>query len=168
MTGDTDVGLRPVDFSGRDLVARWLRSPAVAAWWGGAAVGEARVRLATMSDSAICRLVCLHGVPIGYGQGMDAASGGAPSADLPTGSWECDLFIGEEEHRGKGLWSVAMDQLVTEVLSTTLALSCAIVVPIRNESVARAAERIGFRWTRIVAVPRGGPSWVMLRDRPQR
>ena len=168
MTDSAIVDLRPTDIAGRDLVARWLRQPAVAEWWGGTAVGEARMRLAMTSDAAICRMVTLGGTPIGYGQGMDAAAGGAPSADLPPGSWECDLFIGEEAHRGKGVWSVAMDQLAGEVLSTTLALSCAVVVPIRNERVARAAERIGFRWTRIVAAPRGGPSWVMLRDRPQR
>ncbi len=168
MSDNLAVDLRPIDFPGRDLVARWLRTPAVSDWWGGAAVGEARMRLAMTSDGAICRMVTLAGTPIGYGQGMDAAASGAPSADLPPGSWECDLFIGEEAYRGKGIWSVAMDQLVGEVLSTTLALSCAVVVPIRNEPVARAAERIGFRWTRIVAVPRDGPSWVMLRDRPQR
>ena len=165
MTDHPVVELKAVDPIGRGRIERWLRSPSVADWWGGTAAGEARVRLALTSEAAICRMVSLDGVPIGYGQAMDAIAGGASSDNLPPGTWECDLFIGEEIHRGRGYWSLALDQLATEVLSTTLALACAVVVPLRNERVARAAERIGFRWTRIIALPRGGPSWIMLRDR---
>lgn len=162
------VTLDRVDELGRARVERWLRMPAVGARWGGTATGEARVRLAMTSELSICRMVHVDGVMVGYGQAMDAFTAGAPNPDLPPGTWECDLFIGEETHRGGGHWSAALDKLATEVLSTTLALSCAVVVPLRCEQMARAAERIGFRWARIIDVPRDGRAWILLRDRPRR
>lgn len=157
------IRLQPVGSTGHDRVAAWLATPEVGAWWGGADSAQAHIHLARATEHAICRLVLLGDEPIGYGQAMDAADAGR---DFAPATWTCDLFIGAASKRGFGYWSAAMDQLVGEVFATTLALGCAVVVPIRHERVARAAERIGFGWQSITALPRAGPAWVMVRPRP--
>ena len=160
------VGLRPSD---RTLVGRWLREPGVQRWWGNAGVAEAEIALALDSESAICRLICLGEQPIGYAHALDTAnlSERMPVA-IPPGSFECDLFIGVEAHRGQGHGQRALELLVEEVFATTLAVACSIVVSIRNERAVRAYERAGFRWVQVQPDPVSGPSWIMLRERPRR
>jgi len=160
-----ELELRPLAGLDRGRVARWLRSPVVADWLGGPASAEARVRLAADVAGAICRLVTSNGVAIGYAHAFDAAADGALRTAVPAGAWLCELFIGEEAHRGRGYWSRALELLVAEVDTTTLATAIAVVVPVRDERVARAAERCGFRWHRILHDGSAGPSWVMLRER---
>lgn len=160
------TALAPITAAGRDRVARWLADPTVAAWWGSRAAAEARIALALATPSALCRMIHRDGAAIGYAQAVDAGLaddlGGPP---LAPGTAECLVFIGEAEARGRGHWPAALDLVAAEVLATTLALACAVVVPVRNERVARAAERVGFRWQAIHADPAAGPCWVMVRER---
>ena len=158
------IELRVVSELDRARLSAWLHKPSVADWWGGMASAEARFRLAAVTDSAIRRLVTVDGLPIGYGHAFDAAADQSAPAGLPSGFWLCDLFIGEEAYRGRGYWSLALAQLVAEVHATTLATGCALIIPVRNERVARAAERIGFRWTEILRDATPEPAWVMLRE----
>lgn len=148
----------------RARLAAWLRKPIVADWWGGVASAEARVRLASATSDAIRRIVALDGLPIGYGHALDASADQSVPAELPSGFWLCDLFIGEEAHRGRGYWSRALELLIAEVHTTTLATGCALIVPVRDERVTRAAERVGFRWTRVLHDTSAHPTWVMLRE----
>jgi aminoglycoside 6'-N-acetyltransferase len=167
---DTAAGLALAPFTPRDDVhlARWLASPAVAAWWGNRGAAEARVRMAAESSSALRCMVRVDGLPIGYGHALDSADvRDLAEAGLPAGTWVCDLFVGSEPHRGQGLGSAALDLLVGEVFATTLAVACATIVPVASERVARGCERIGFRWTRVIRDPAIGMVWVMLRDRPR-
>lgn len=160
------ITLEPVTPAGRDRVARWLREPAVAQWWGSRGAAEARIAAALSTPSAICRMVALDKLPVGWAQAVDAGLGvdeGGPR--LAPGTAECMVFIGEAAHRGQGHWGTALDLLAREVLSTTLAIACAVAVPVRNERVVRAAERAGFRWTAIHDDAGAGPMWVMLRGR---
>ncbi len=67
---------------------------------------------------------------------------------------------------GRGMGEKALDLLVREVFTTTLAVACAVLVPVRRERAARAHETVGFRWIAIRDDPLLGPSWLMLRERP--
>ena len=174
--------LRPVAGADRDRIDRWLQNPDVQRWWGNAASAEAEIRLALDSDASFCRIIETGGLPIGYAQAVDTGLTGAPlsarthgghadgstAAPVPPGTWDCDLFIGSEPHRGQGYGQQALDLLVTEVFASTLALACMIVVPVRNERAARAYENVGFRWVAITEDPIHGACWVMLRERPRR
>ena len=161
--------LRPVQPADQTLIQRWLHIPGVQRWWGNAASAEAEIRLALESDAAFCRIIEIEGLGIGYAQAVDTAlTSLPPDGPVPPGSWDCDLFIGSEPHRGQGHGQIALDMLVNEIFASTLAVACMIVVSIRNERAARAYENIGFKWVSVAEDPIQGPSWVMLRDRPRR
>ncbi len=164
----SELTLAPLD--GRDgaLIRQWLRDTHVQAWWGNAASAEAEMSLARASEGALCRMIRLGVRPIGYAQAVEYGPAATTRADpVPAGSWECRIFVGSPEHRGRGFGQQALDTLVHEVFSSTLALACVIPVSIRNERAARAYEAIGFRWIAISDDPVHGASWVMLRDRPR-
>ena len=171
MPPDASTGLKlaPLEHGDSERVRRWLLDPNDQQWWGNAASAEAEIGLARASEAAICRLIHLGGVPIGYAQAVEYGHATTtPKNPIPAGSWECRLFIGSAPHRGKAHGQQALDQLVREVFSSTLAIACVIPVSIRNERAARAYESIGFRWIAITDDPIHGASWVMLRERPCR
>lgn len=156
--------MRPADHG---LVRTWLRDPGVRRWWGSIAAAEAAVAMALDSEAAICRIIARSGEAIGYAQAMDASGLGAPlPASIAAGTYDCDVFIAVEQHRGKGFGQRALAMISDEVFATTLAVACSVLVSIRNETAARAYEKAGFGWREIWNDPVDGPSWVMLRERP--
>ena len=166
---DRTRALRPVVSADRSIINRWVQNPGVQRWWGNAASADAEIRLALDSDAAICRMIEFGGLPIGYAQAVDGGfAGTARPSQIPPGSWDCDLFIGSETHRGQGHGQAGLDLLVAEVFGSTLAVACMIVVPVRNERATRACEDTGFRWVAVSEDPIHGASWVMLRERPRR
>lgn len=167
--GRAIISLRPATTEDRFRIRRWLAGPEVAAWWGNAASAEAQINLAMSSESAICRIVESNGVPIGYGQAVETGIWGEPQPpDLPAGTWNIDVFVASQQHRGKGLGRDALAALTEEVFATTLALACCSSVSVRNETAVRAYEQVGFRWRGIRHDRLAGPSWLMVRERPLR
>ena len=147
----------------------WLALPTVQAWWGSRNRAEAEVAVALASPSAICRIIRLLDEPIGYAHALDGAllEGGAQSrAALDSGAWDCTVFIASERHRGRGLGGLALDLLVGEVFSTTLAVACTLRIPVAKEHAVRAIEAAGFKWVRVESDPGLGRVWLMRRDRP--
>jgi aminoglycoside 6'-N-acetyltransferase len=164
-----DVRLRPATPEDRFRIRRWLAEPEIAAWWGNAASAEAEIGLAMASDTAVCRIVMCAEAPIGYAHAVDVGLwGGVRPEEMDPGTWDVDLFIASERHRGRGLGAVALERLVDEVFATTLAVACCGLVSVRNETAVRAYERAGFAWRRIWDDPLLGPSWLMLKVRPSR
>jgi aminoglycoside 6'-N-acetyltransferase len=165
----SELRLRPAVPEDRFRVRRWLAAPEVAAWWGNAASAEAEITLAMGSDAALARIIEAGTEPIGYAHAVEIGLWGQDRPEgLVPGTWDVDLFIGEAAHRGRALEAAAVKLLVEEVFSTTLAVACCAVVPVRNEAGVRAYERAGFRWQRIWNDALFGPSWVMLKERPDR
>jgi len=164
----TEISLRAATPEDRFRIRRWLAEPEIAAWWGNAASAEAEVNLAMSSETALCRVVEAHGAPIGYGHAVEIGLWGEPRPqEVEPGTWDIDLFIASEAHRGRGLGRQALALLTEEVFATTLAVACCAVVSVRNEPAVRAYERAGFRWRRVWTDPLFGPSWLMLRERPR-
>jgi aminoglycoside 6'-N-acetyltransferase len=150
----------------RALIRSWLGHPSIRAWWGSPSAIEAEIAIALESKSAICRMIEMGGIAIGYGHAYDAGlmePAGGPVGE--PGVWQCTFFIGSEVHRGADLGTVALDQLADEVLSTTLAIACETRVPVRNEAAVRQIEAVGFRWSRVEDQGVLGPFWIMRRDR---
>lgn len=167
--GSGTLTLRPVVDADHDRIRKWLVAPDIQKWWGGAGSALAQFRIALDDESALCRIMESDGTSIGYAQALEQTAMGGPSAhDLGPGTWECAAFVASPEHRGLGLGVSAIDLLVREVFETTLALACALRVPVRSEALARGLERIGFVWLDIRRDATLGPSWIMRRERPPR
>ena len=169
MAGGSNVRLRPARRADWDLIRGWLQRADIEAWWGPRTATEAEVNIALNSRHALCRIIEAHGVPVGYAHAVDATAWGEElPQDLPPGTWDLDLFIASEEHRGKGVGQAALAELKQEVFGTTLATAVCVFPSIRNERAVRAYEKAGFRWQRIWNDPQMGPSWFMLEERPRR
>ncbi len=170
MSGESEtVRLRPARRADWDLIRGWLARPDIEAWWGPRTATEAEVNIALNSGHALCRIIEAGGMAVGYAHAVDATMWGDElPQDLAPGTWDLDLFIASEEHRGRGVGQTALSQLKDEVFGTTLATAVCVFPSIRNERAVRAYERAGFRWQRIWNDPHMGPSWFMLAERPRR
>jgi RimJ/RimL family protein N-acetyltransferase len=164
-SGETPVALRPLAGGDDLLLRRWIASPGVRRWFGSAAVAEAEIRFARESEAALCRMIVVGGETVGYAQAIDAGLLGAFPVGLPVGSWLCAVFIGSDDHRGRSYGETALDLLVAETFQSSLAVACAVLIPVRSEVAARACEAIGFRWSAIHDDALLGPCWVMVRER---
>ena len=161
------VALRPIQAEDWLLIRRWITRPDIRRWWGSASAAEAEMRIVAETESAIARIVEVDGGPAGYVHAIDAAHWGSDLPEgMPPGTWDVDIFIAEPEHRGKGVGETALSMLADEVFVTTFAAALSVFVAIANEPAIRAYERAGFAWTRVWEDPIVGPSWMLLRYRP--
>lgn len=164
--GDLDIALHPPRPADWDRVRAWLRQPEIQAWWGGLGAAEAEIAIAAESPSALCRMIVADGVMIGYGQATDADLVASTRTEgLPSGAYIAALFIADPAHRRRGAGEAALAALTREVFSSTLAIACATVVPVRFEPAVRAAERAGYRWIGVNDDAATGQSWLMLKER---
>lgn len=162
-----DIALEPLNPPDWDRVRMWLRQPEIQAWWGGLAAAEAEIAIASDSTSALTRMITADGTAIGYGQALDADLVRSARTDgLPTGAYMIALFIADPSHRRRGAGEAALAALTREVFSSTLAIACATVVPLRFEPAVRAAERVGYRWIAVGNDLDAGRSWLMMKERP--
>lgn len=163
------VALRPATHGDWPLIRGWLARPDIQRWWGPQASTEAEVLMALDSAHAICRMIEVEGEPIGYAHAVDATLWGESLPDdLSPGTWDLDIFIAAEAHRGKGVGVAALELLKKEVFETTLAIAVCVFASIENESAVRAYEKAGFRWRRVWHDPVSGPEWFMIAERPTR
>jgi RimJ/RimL family protein N-acetyltransferase len=160
------ITLRTPSSADWDRVRAWLRQPEIQAWWGGLNAAEAEIAIAAESTSALCRMILAGDIPIGYGQAIDAdLVASAHTANLPVGAYVAALFIADPAYRRRGAGEAALDALTRDVFSSTLAIACATVVPVRYEPAVRAAERAGYRWIGVSDDAASGQSWLMIRER---
>jgi aminoglycoside 6'-N-acetyltransferase len=167
MTKEVAVRLRPALPEDRFRIRRWLADPQIAAAWGNAASAEAEISVALGSQTALCRIIDGDRTPLGYAHALEIGlwTEARPS-ELPPGTWHIGYFLamGDICHVRTGATVLAL--LAAEVFATTLAVACSSVVSVKSEAAARAYERAGFRWRRICNDRLLGPSWLMLRERP--
>lgn len=165
MTFD-EVNLRKATRADFELIRRWLARPDIQDWWGPMSATEAEVNIALSSAYAICRVIEAKGQPIGYAHAVDATIWGESlPEDLVPGTWDLDLFVADEAHRGRGVGQRALSLLRDEVFATTLAVAVCVFPSVKNERAVRAYEKAGFAWQRVWNDPASGPSWFMICER---
>ncbi len=166
MEGASDVLLRAAVRADWDLIRGWLARPDIQDWWGPLSATEAEVNMALGSQHALCRIIEAGGQAVGYAHAVDATLWGELlPQDLEPGTWDLDLFIATEEHRGKGVGQAALALLKEEVFASTLAVAVCVFPSVKDERAVRAYEKAGFRWKRIWNDPHSGPSWFMVAER---
>ena len=159
--------MRPAQRQDWALIRSWLTDPGIQDWWGPLSSTEAEVNIALSSAHAICRIIEFDGEAVGYCHAIDATLWGDQlPEELEPGTWDLDIFVASERHRGRGIGQSALAALKDEVFSTTLAVAVCVFPSIRNERAVRAYEKAGFRWRRIWNDPHAGPSWFMVAERP--
>jgi RimJ/RimL family protein N-acetyltransferase len=164
----SDIRLRPATPEDRFLIRRWLADLEVQSWWGTAARAEAEVTLALASTAALPRMIERDGIPIGYAHAVETGLWAKePPEGVPVGAWDVDYFVAPAASDAADIGSVVLALLTEDVFATTLAVACSGLVSIRNEPAARAYERAGFRWLQVLQDPLLGPSWLMLKERPE-
>ena len=160
------IALRPATRADFDLIRRWLARPDVQDWWGPVSATEAEVNMALGSGHAICRVIEVDGVAVGYAHAVDATLWGENLPDeLEPGTWDLDLFIAAEDQRCRGVGQIALAKLREEVFATTLAVAVCVFPSVKNERAVRAYEKAGFRWQRVWHDPQTGPAWFMVARR---
>lgn len=136
-------------------------------WRDTAAAAEAEITLALASSAALPRIIECRGMPVGYAQAVEIGMwDGSLPRSLPPGTWMTDYFLAAPAADSLDVGSAVLRLLTEEVFATTLAVACAAVVPIRNETAARCYERTGFRWLQVLGEPVF--SWLMHLERPGR
>lgn len=169
MTGPPRVSLERATRADFDLIRRWLARPDIQDWWGPVSATEAEVNMALSSEHGICRLIEVDGVPVGYAHAVDATLwGDSLPDDLEPGTWDLDLFVADEAHRGRGVGQAALALLRDEVFATTLAVAVCVFPSVKNERAVRAYEKAGFRWKSVWNDPEMGPAWFMVARRDER
>lgn len=166
MAAAAHISLRPASRADFGMIRRWLARPDIQDWWGPVAATEAEVLIALDAKHAICRIIEADGVPVGYAHAVDATLWGDNLPDeLEPGTWDLDLFVAAEAHRGKGVGQAALGLLRDEVFATTLAVAVCIFPSVKNERAVRAYEKAGFRWQSVWHDPQTGPAWFMVSKR---
>jgi aminoglycoside 6'-N-acetyltransferase len=159
--------LRPAGRADQALIRSWLGRPDIEAWWGPKSATEAAVTLAMGAPHAITCIIEADGMAVGYAQAVDATLWGADlPEDLESGTWEIDLFVASELHRGRGVGVAALNMLKQTVFETTFATAVCVFASVSNERAVRAYEKAGFRWKRVLNLPQQGHAWFMVADRP--
>ena len=159
-------GFRAFTRADLPMMARWLKEPHVAEWWGDPVGALAEIEAAIDDISTEPLIVELDGAPVGYLQSYDPhLEDGHPYQDQPTGTIGLDISIGPAELLGKGHGSAIVAQFC-ELLFEEGVPRVIIDPDPANRRAIRAYEKAGFtafdERTSIY-----GPALLMSRDAPQ-
>jgi aminoglycoside 6'-N-acetyltransferase len=164
------VTLRPFRASHLARLAEWLRRPHVARWYPRPEDDLAR---AANPPAGGDHAVIAHGeAEVGYLRWarVDRATlDGVGLPEIPEGSVDVDILLGDETCLGGGVGPAALELLVADLRRDPDVPLVGLTTSIENTRAHRAFARAGFRIVRQYEPPWIGPCHLMLRDlRPER
>lgn len=150
-----------------DRLAAWLRTPHVVRWWGDPQKQLPAVleRPAGGGDA----LIVADGVPVGYVRWQQTSRAELEAAglhEIPGGSIDIDIAIGEANYIGCGVGSRALQLVVQRLGSVGSIPLLMMATSVENAIAIRASERAGFRRLRIFDDPEYGPCWLLVYEVP--
>lgn len=159
-----EIAFRPLAKADLPLIYRWLNNPEVTRWYRlenktypqyEEVVADylPRVRGET---ATLCYVIVVHGMDVGYIQCYRIGDHPPYAAvlDYDEDAWGIDMFIGEDEFRGRGLGAAALRQFVENEILPRPGVTGVVIAPNpANQRAIRSYERAGFRYLRTVWVP---------------
>jgi aminoglycoside 6'-N-acetyltransferase len=143
------ITLVALDRSSESLLAEWLARPHVARWYPDPA---ARLEWALDPPPAGANaLIACDGRPIGYLSWQKVGRETLNSLgllEIPAGSVDIDILIGETDCVGRGIGPQALALLVEKLSQDASVPLLGLTVSVRNTAAIRAYERAGFRKAR--------------------
>jgi RimJ/RimL family protein N-acetyltransferase len=162
---DLSVTLRPFEPTDLARLAEWLRAPHVAPWY---AEPEEDLAWATAPPSGGAQAIIVSdGAAVGYlrWQRVDREALDALGLhEIPNGSVDADILIGETGGTGRGIGPLALSALVAELQREGTVPLIGLTSELANTRAHRAFEKAGFQIARQYAVPRLGPCHLLIRD----
>ena len=145
-----------------EMLAVWLQSPHVARWWGEPAEQlEAALRRPVEGGDA---LIIADGAPVGYIRWEQARRQELEAADLlelPPGTVDIDIAIGEEDYLGRGIGPRALCAVVERLTADQAVPAITLATSVENAAAIRAFEKAGFRRMRTFEYAKYGVMWLL-------
>lgn len=161
------VLLQPFDARRSPLLARWLSQPHVSPWYPDPAEHVAwAVNPPEGGDRAF---IVADGAPVGYIRWQVATRDLLDSvglAEVPAGSVDVDILIGESNCVAKGIGPAALGLLVARLGENVPLIG--LTTSIRNVVAQRAFYKAGFRTLRQYSPPGYGECLLMVLARKPR
>lgn len=159
------IGFRPLTEADLDMMARWLSTPHVAAWWSPPEKQIPSMRAHIDDPTVSPFVVLLDDVPFGYIQlcDLDHERDNEPAlAAQPMGTFGIDQFIGPADKIGKGLGTKLVAAMAERALNG--GAKRVLVDPHPDNAAAiRAYEKAGFVRLGTFSMT-SGPALLMARD----
>lgn len=147
----------------RALLQRWLAAPHVRRWWGDPARNLDDLLSSPVSGGEA--LIEVAARPVGYVRWQIPSRAELVEAgldDLPEGTLDIDIAIGEPAYLGQGVASQALRLLVRRLIATHAPPAIIICTAVDNLAALRAYEAAGFVRDRIFEDPQFGAMWCLL------
>jgi RimJ/RimL family protein N-acetyltransferase len=176
------ITFRPLAEVDLPLVHAWLNNPEVARWYGLDLANHTRPTLEQVIEHymprilrqrpTLCFLIISGERPAGFIQAYRVGDyqAYARAVDYNDDAWAIDIFIGEDEFRGRGCGSAAVSRFVETVLFSRPGVDTAVMSPNPdNRRAIRAYEKAGFRHLKTVWMPpENAYEYVMVLEREPR
>ena len=163
MSGASAVSLVPFDRSRAPLLAEWLARPHVARWYPDP---DARLEWALgPPPGGASAVIACDGRPIGYLSWRKVARETLDSlglTEIPAGSVDIDILIGETGDIGRGLGPRALALLVDRLRADPSVPLAGLSPSVDNIAAQRAYEKAGFRKVREYEMPGLGSGALMV------
>jgi len=145
-----------------EMLATWLQAPHVARWWGEpAAQLEAALRRPVAGGDA---LIVADGAPVGYirweqppREQLEAAG----LSELPAGTVDIDIAIGEADYLGRGIGPRALGEVVERLTADQAVPAITLATSVENAAAIKAFEKAGFRRRRTFEYAEYGVMWLL-------
>ena len=162
------VWLKPFDpVRDAEHLATWLRSEHVAKWWG-----NPKTQLNAVLERPVDggdALIVADEMPVGYVRWQQVTREELQSAgqeNIPAGTIDIDIAIGEASYLGRGLGPSALKEVVGRYARHPANPLFMLVTSVNNARAIRAFEKAGFQRHRTFEDPEYGTCWVMLFQEP--
>lgn len=177
MSAASSITFRPLTDADLPLVHAWLNNPNVAQWYGLGIENTTNPAMEQVFENygarirgeqpTLCYIIEADGRPVGHIQAYRIGDYPvyARAIDYDDDAWGIDLFIGEDDTRGGGFGTRAVNRFVeTEVFSRP-GVAVAVIAPNPNNARAiRCYEKAGFTHVKTVFVEmEGEEEYVMAR-----